>query len=207
MEYQEKHCEKCGQKVEKYSVQLTEGIVRALIKFRQAIDRKKENRIHLLKDIQGDIKLTPHEWNNFTRLRFHALVAKFRENGKHVAGYWLLTKRGGEFLRGETDVPKTVTVFNNKVISHSEDRVFIKDIIGELPYFEKIENIVYETATEDDIEKTMKTKKRKKVKDPCPKCGAHMKTGLRDKYDEKKQTAIVEKYLKCPECGAEDFIL
>lgn len=207
MEHQEKYCTHCGQKVEKYNVQLTEGIIRALIKFHQAIYRKKENRIHLLKDIQGDIKLTPHEWNNFSRLRFHALVAKVRENGKHIAGYWLLTRRGGEFLRGEADIPKMVTVFNNKVVAHSEERAFIKDIIGSQPYFEKIENIIYETATEEDIEKTLKTKKKKKVKNPCPKCGAHMKIGLRDKYDEKGQLVSVESYLKCPECGAEDFIL
>lgn len=207
MEHPEKYCTHCGQKVEKYNVQLTEGIIRALIKFRQAINLKKENKIHLLKDIQGDIKLTPHEWNNFSRLRFHALVAKVRENGKHVSGYWLLTSRGADFLNGEIDVPKTVTVFNNKVVSHSEERAFIKNIIGSQPYFEKIENIVYETATDEDVEKTMKTKKKKKVKNPCPNCGSHMKVGLRDKYNEKKVLISVERYLKCPECGTEDFIL
>ena len=203
-----KYCDHCGQKVDKYKVPLTEGILRALIKFRQAVSLKNENKIHLLEDMKGDVELTRHEWNNFTRLRFHALVAKYKEDGQHISGYWLLTKRGAQFLNGETDIPKTVTVFNNRVVEHSEERVFIKDVIGRQPYFEKISDITYEPATDEDIEKTKVAKKKKKVKNPCPQCGGKMAIKHETKFNEEtNQVKIVRTYLKCPTCGEEDFIL
>jgi len=138
-------CSACGANLGAYWVTLTPGIIRALIKFRQALAAKQINKIHLLDDmVDREYELTPHEWNNFSRLRFHALVAKFKENGEHEAGYWLLTSRGAAFLRGEADIPVKVKVFRNHVVDHSEERVFIKDVIGSTPYFETIDDIQYE---------------------------------------------------------------
>lgn len=156
----------------------------------------------------GAMKLEPHEWNNWTKLRFHALVAKVKEDGVHDTGYWLLTRRGGEFLNGKTEIPKKVWTYRNKVVGHSEETVYIKDVIGEQPTFEAIGDIESALPTAEDIEKVtevMKKKSGKKIKDPCPKCGTHMKTALREKYNE--NSVKVEKYLKCPKCGEEDFIL
>jgi len=139
-------CPHCGRNMTPYQVPLTKGFLAGLVKFRQAVGVKQENKIHLLKDMQGtSYELTPHEWNNFTRLRFHALVAKYKENGEHKGGYWLLTRRGAQFLNGEIEIPNRVAVFNNRVIGHSDTLVNISDVIrsDQLPYFEKINEIVY----------------------------------------------------------------
>ncbi len=138
-------CSACGAKLRAYWVTLTPGIIHALVKFRQALSIKGENKIHLLDDMDNrEYELSRHEWNNFSRLRFHALVAKYKKDGEHEAGYWLLTSRGAAFLRGEADIPVKVKIFRNKVVDHSEDTVFIKDVIGSTPYFETVDDIQYE---------------------------------------------------------------
>lgn len=148
---QQEKCPHCGQNTTPYQVPLTKGFVKGLVKFRQAIEAKNENRIHLLKDMQDpEYKLTPHEWNNFSRLRFHGLVAKYKEEGKHVGGYWLITRRGAQFLSGKVAIPERVLVFNNRVVGHSDKMVTLTDVFksDQVPYFEMITDIEY-GATEN----------------------------------------------------------
>lgn len=61
-----------------------------------------------------------------------------------MSGYWLLTRRGNEFLNGELAIPRRVKIFRNRIQEHSEDMVYVKDVLGKTPYFEKIEDIQYE---------------------------------------------------------------
>jgi len=136
----EEICPHCGQPMREYKVGITKMMISTLVKFRMAILDKGENKAHLLKDFEGkDYELTRHEWNNFTRLRFHALVAKVKDE----AGYWLLTKRGADFLNGKIEIPKEVWIRNNRVKDHSEELVNITDIVANAPYLEKLEDIVY----------------------------------------------------------------
>lgn len=136
-------CEHCGAKLKAYWVALTPGLVSALVKFRAGTVVKRRNKIHLLKDLNGtDQELTRHEWNNFTRLRFHGLAVKYKD----ASGYWLLTKRGADFLNGLIKVPKRVKIFRNKIIERSLDEVFVGELVGKVPYFEKIDDIEYEAV-------------------------------------------------------------
>lgn len=135
-----KVCEHCGQKIREYRVTITPMMVRTLVKFRMAVMSKGKNEVHILDDMKDkDFELTRHEWNNFSRLRFHALVAKVKDE----SGYWLMTKRGADFLNGKVEIPKSVWVNNNKVVDHDEILVKVKDVINDLPYMEQFEDIVY----------------------------------------------------------------
>lgn len=125
-------CEHCGASMKEYWHPLSSGYVSALIKFANGVREKRENKIHLLQDLWGPNQLSRHEWNNFTHLRFHGMVAKVKEKDdggelRHIAGYWLLTRKGGAFLRGEISVPKKVKTFRNEVIDHSAELAHIKD--------------------------------------------------------------------------------
>lgn len=196
------YCEACGSPSRKYSVNMTAGLVNALVKFRQTVGEKNENKVHLLQDMKGrDYELTDHEWNNFSRLRFHALVAKYKVNGVHVAGYWLLTHRGAQFLNGEVQIPKKVDVLNNVVVGRSEEMVGLIDLMGKLPQFENIAEIEYQEATEEDVKVVISKKKKKKGAKMC-KCGGVMKKGLRDIYVG--DVARVSQYYKCMGCGVEE---
>lgn len=135
-----KTCPHCGQPIRQYRVGITKMMVNTLVKFRMAILDKGENRIHLINDFEGkDYELTRHEWNNFTRCRFHALAVKVKDD----PGYWLLTRRGADFLNGKVAIPKEVWIQNNRVVEHSDELVNITDIVANAPYLEKLEDIVY----------------------------------------------------------------
>lgn len=63
-----------------------------------------------------------------TQLRFHALIAKVRnDKGRQVPAHWLLTKRGADFLKGRIEVPQFVITFRNEVVDHSASMVSKKD--------------------------------------------------------------------------------
>jgi hypothetical protein len=52
-------------------------------------------------------------------------------------GYWLITARGAQFLRGEIAAPQRVKTFRNKVLNHSREMIHILQLKGKLPEFEK----------------------------------------------------------------------
>lgn len=140
-----KTCEHCGASLRKNWHKLTPLLVTALLKFHRAVKRRGENKVHYIHDMT-DEPLTISENKNWSKLRFHGLIAKYRENGKHKSGYWVLTRRGAQFLRGEIRVPYEVLTFRNRVENHSLETVSIEDVWGGRPYVEQIDDIEYETA-------------------------------------------------------------
>lgn len=125
-----KVCANCGENMKAYWHSLTSGLVGDLIKAIEFVRGNNKNSFHLQKDLQ----LTKSQYNNFQKLRFHALVAKDKEYKE--SGYWLITKRGGQFLRGEIEVPKRVQTFRNSVIEHSLELVSIRNFKNDFPFFE-----------------------------------------------------------------------
>ena len=187
-------CEHCGASLKKYWHRITPGLVSALVKFYVAICNKGENDIHLLREMTGEQKLEPHEWNNWTKLRFHGLVAKTDRSG-----YWLLTHRGAEFLKGRLAIPVEVQTYRNEVVGHSDQEVFIKDVVGKLPYFEAREDIKFDIATEADTPVITKEKKsRKKVKFPCPICKEETKLVIESPIVVDNNTMSVIQKRVCP---------
>lgn len=74
--------------------------------------RSEKNNVHL-----STLGASYAERSRITQLRFHGLVAKVRgPKGKHVPGHWLITRRGGQFLRGEVTIPKVVETVDNTVM-------------------------------------------------------------------------------------------
>lgn len=132
-------CPTCHHSSNVYWHRVTPGIVGALIKVKQAVIAKGEYSIHNRKDMDGTpYELTKNEAANFTMLRYHGLVAHDKERG---AGYWILTHRGSEFLKGNIAIPRRVQVMNNRVIDREDEQVTIKDVYGQVPYFDDIDTI------------------------------------------------------------------
>lgn len=123
------HCPTCGANLKAFWHTLNPGLVSILIKAIQFVHARNKNEFHL----QNDLHLSVNEFSNFTKLRFHGLMAKV--DGK--PGYWLITKRGGQFLRGEITVPLRVQTFRNQVKAHSPGVIHIDELRGQVPYFEK----------------------------------------------------------------------
>ena len=130
-------CPTCHHEATAYWHRLTPGLVNALLKLREAVKEQGHNHI----DIHNEMTLTTTEAMNWTKLRFHGLVAKYREDGEVQRGQWVLTSRGAAFLRGELRVPAKVKTLNNCVIDHDEQDVSMRDVYGSVPYFEDIDTI------------------------------------------------------------------
>ncbi len=104
---------------------LTTGLVRILINIHRTVQEKGRNDIHVNREVPEVCgPQSYHQLSNITKLRFHGLIAKMKDDdGNHKKGHWLITKRGGEFLRGEIDLPEIVETQKNRVVGHSGNPV------------------------------------------------------------------------------------
>jgi hypothetical protein len=114
---------------------LTPGLVSVLVEAIKFVHRAGKNEFHL----QRDLDLSKTAYNNAQKLRYHALIAKIEEK----PGYWCITSRGGQFLRGEIRVPAGVKTFRNKVTGHSDEVIHIGELRNKIPVFES--QFAYET--------------------------------------------------------------
>lgn len=65
-----------------------------------------------------------------TKMAKLGLVAKVLKNGKHVGGYWLITRRGWQALAG-IPVPKRVESFRNEIIERDNtEKVTISQVFA-----------------------------------------------------------------------------
>lgn len=132
MKQEKPKCPTCGHSItsgrwEKLSTGLVHNLVLAI----QAVHRNGKNRFHYV----NDLHLGHTAAANFQKLRYHALIAHAdSENPK--SGEWLITKRGGQFLRGEITVPKAVLIFDNTIQEHGDQLVHIKEFRNLPPEFD-----------------------------------------------------------------------
>ena len=127
-------CPHCGAKMQDYWQRLSPGLVNTLIKFRQAVLIKRENKVHVPKEVE----FTKNEYKNFQKLRYHALVAKVKDKqGNRVSAYWLITRRGNQFCKGEISIPEKVKTFRNKIIEYGENKVNIAQVVESVPYWDQ----------------------------------------------------------------------
>lgn len=91
--------------------------VEMLKEAKRLVLRNGNNEIKL-KDLSGNI----NTYNNFQKLRYHALIFKQKR------GTWGITSHGWEFLRGSRDLPKHVWIENNKIQAYSQELVNIREL-------------------------------------------------------------------------------
>ena len=84
---------------------------------KELVLRNGRNEIQL-NDLKHDINL----YNNFQKLRYHALIFKLKR------GTWGITSHGWEFLKGTKDLPKFVWIDGNKIQAHSQELVNVRDL-------------------------------------------------------------------------------
>lgn len=122
------HCANCTANMKAFWHKIGPGNVGSLIKAIEFVYSSNKNSFHPLRDLC----LEPIEYTNFQKLRFHGLIAQV----KGEEGHWLITTRGGQFLRGEISIPSEVKTFRNKVEEHSPNMVHIKDFRHQYPHFQ-----------------------------------------------------------------------
>lgn len=131
MRYTAHTCDQCGQ-TKDYALPLSRGLAMATIAFYNAVQRLRRNRVHVAKEMVRPIE---DFWGDDPKKAYHRMVEDgymtFRMEGnlsflhRHgivaaagdEAGVWILTKKGGAFLRGD-EVPRVAIV--SKVSGHQE---------------------------------------------------------------------------------------
>lgn len=146
-----KRCPYCDASMKKHWHRLSKGLVNTLIKFKKKVIELQQNKVH----IKDQCNYSKVEFANFQKLRYFGLVAKWvNSDNEHEGGYWLLTKRGNQFLKSEIAIPLRVLTFRNKIHKRSEELYKISDVlaVSDLPYWDDINTIEYEYADISDIE-------------------------------------------------------
>ena len=135
-----KVCSQCCQTINARKESLSRGIVRSLYKVAQVANVTDLNKVHP----RRDANLTISEYNNFQKLRYHGLVAKYKQNGENISGYWLITKRGYKFLNNEIRIPKYVHIVKNRIMGYGDKKISMLDVVESVtPYFPEISTIEY----------------------------------------------------------------
>ena len=136
------YCDCCGAPMRKYTHNLTPGLVTAFIKFVNAVKEKGVNDVHLATEVE----LTHNEHANFQKLRLFGLV-HHADKTNIKSGRWLITRRGGEFIRAETPVCKQVTTYRNQL-----DKDFICDkMVWIFDYYRKTDKEYWQENFDFDV--------------------------------------------------------
>lgn len=129
-------CEHCGALMKEYTHLMNRGLVGCLKALANAVREQDKNDV-LFSDIAFE---SFNARNNFQKLNYWGLAVHVRDaNGARVKGHWLLTSRGGQFLRGELAVPKHVRTYRNVLFERSEELVTIRDVERnqDMDYYQK----------------------------------------------------------------------
>ena len=121
-------CPCCGGKLDGRWENISKGIAQDLIKLRERVLLTKENKVHPVRDLN----LTHSQYNNLQKLRFHGLIAHYKnpETKKEESGFWLLTKRGNLFCKNQISIPKKVLVFRNRIQDKGDKLVNMAQILS-----------------------------------------------------------------------------
>lgn len=119
------YCTHCQQTIKIYRYGISTSMVRVLRVMAKGTTTGTTRAIDV-----DDLSLRHSERTQLTKMRFHGLVAKVKEDGHQIPRHWLITHKGWRFLANEP-VPAKVVVYNNQVLGHDGGTVTIKRVAGE----------------------------------------------------------------------------
>lgn len=123
------HCDRCHRVIKIYRYRANKQMAIVLRKMRAEIDASGLNEVNF-----DNLNLPYRLGSQRTKMRLHGLIAKSKySSGEHIANTWLITKKGGEWLRGEK-IREFVVVFDNQVLGHEGRMVTINRAMGEAEF-------------------------------------------------------------------------
>jgi hypothetical protein len=197
----EEYCQHCGASMKAYWHRITPGLVSTLRKIYDRVSLTNTNMVH-----KKDLNLTHSEYGNFQKLRFHGLIARYKDDlGHWDRSTWIITRRGGQFLRGELRIPVRVRTFRNAVTGHDEQLVNISEVIGTEPYFDQKFSFEFVDLYDDGsfvpgpvVKSRKRTKKNVLL---CPRCGTMMERRIATTPSTDENSLVVTRFIICPRCG------
>ena len=108
---------------------LSPGLVSVLVEAITYVHEHGKNEFHL----QEHLSLSHNAYCNAQKLRYWGLIAHL----KGRRGYWVITKFGGMFLRGEIDMPEWVETQDNHRVAKSMQRIHIRELRNKIPFVQQ----------------------------------------------------------------------
>ena len=113
-----KHCNCCGAPIVEYKHSLSKGLARCLYRLVQAGGGPVN---------ANTLGLNYNQQSNFQKLRYWGLIEK-SDPGSEKGGFWELTPKGWEFVKGSISVPRSAITYRGEVIRTEGGIVAITDI-------------------------------------------------------------------------------
>jgi len=126
-----KYCETCGAKMVRYKHSLCKGIVNGLLRF--AKFGPHPQRLCDKGKLAGG--MTRNAADNFQKLKYFGIVVKAPPDGEaQHSGWWQITQRGWDFIRGTKAMPSFMWTYRGEVVDESTELVSIHEIKHD-PYY------------------------------------------------------------------------
>lgn len=145
------HCDRCHQTIKIYGYNIGRSHAVFLRAMAQKVAETGVNNVDI-----STIGLAYSVRSQVTKLRFHGLIARIKnDEGAQVARHWLITHKGYDFLNGNK-IDEKVLVYNNQVLGHAGRQVNIYTILGEAfdpnePLYEELPVSPAEAKAYDDL--------------------------------------------------------
>lgn len=141
-------CPTCGHPMNEYIFTFSYLDAQLLLAMARQIKKNKLGSPHVPFSLVNKVHLTKaipnaNLVNRSTIASKLGLIAKVKNNGKHVRGMWLITARGWAALRGD-GVPQCVSVFRGKITERTDGRITIADALRSYPDSDYISTEWYE---------------------------------------------------------------
>lgn len=149
------HCDRCNRVIKIYTYKVNAGHASTLKAMADHVKNNGDPTINF-NDLDNDIRYSAATQR--TKMRLHGLIAKYKEDGVHVASKWVITTKGYNFLKGD-DIPEKVIVFDNQVLGHGSDMTNIKRLSGDSLTYEETPITTAEAEVYNDIRTPRKNTK------------------------------------------------
>lgn len=119
------NCPCCNQFVKRYSRKLTSSMSAGLISLHnQTKDTNEPVHIKKIAQVNG---------GEFAQLKRWGLIRNSvnTDPTKRISGYWHITERGRQFVKGLISVPKYCDTYNGKTLKFSEELTNIRTSLGD----------------------------------------------------------------------------
>lgn len=125
-------CEHCGQLVKLYRRQIHSLAAESLIRLhRKTIAHPGLEFFHIGEFFKSTTK---GMGGDFAKLRYWGLIEMLASNpdeDKRTSGYWKITVKGRQFVKGKISIPKSVFLYNQTFYGFEGPEIFISDCFEE----------------------------------------------------------------------------
>jgi len=131
-------CPCCGQYVRQYKRKLNSGMVLFLIGLCR-LSHREMPMFFSIKEIMNEMNLTVTSLDYSVMKHFKLITPRISEGGKKDSGKWMITQEGLRFvLWPDHTIPKHVFLYNNKRQGVSDEKITIREALGEKFNYEEL---------------------------------------------------------------------